>query len=76
LSADDRYGSVIGEDGLDPVGDGLDEAAQAVHGRAARHLPMQFDDDELRGPINRDDEMELASAVRTSAMSIWKWPIG
>ena len=36
------------------------EAAQEVRGRAARHLLMQFDEGELRGPINRDDEMEPA----------------
>jgi hypothetical protein len=36
------------------------EAAQQVRRRAARHLLMQFDEDELRGPINRDNEMEPA----------------
>jgi hypothetical protein len=41
------------------------EAAQQVRRRAARHLLMQFDEDELRGPINRDNEMEPACAVRT-----------
>ena len=55
-----EVGSVIGEDGVDPVGDGLDEAAQEVRGRAARHLLMQFDEGELRGPVDGDDEMELA----------------
>ena len=55
-----EVGSVVGEDGVDPVGDGLDQAAQEVRGRAARHLLMQFDEGELRGPVDRDDEMELA----------------
>ena len=55
-----EVGSVVGEDGVDPVGDGFDQAAQEVRGRAARHLLMQFDEGELRGPINRDKEIELA----------------
>jgi hypothetical protein len=55
-----EVGSVVGEDGVDPVGDGFDQAAQEVRGRAARHLLMQVDEGELRGPINRDDEIELA----------------
>jgi hypothetical protein len=53
-------GSVVGEDGVDPAGDGFDQAAQEVRGRAARHLLMQFDEGELRGPIDRDEEMELS----------------
>src|SRR4029077_19237732 len=44
---------VTGCDGI------LLEAAQQVR-RAARHLLMQLDEDELRGPNNRDDEMEPA----------------
>ena len=55
-----EVGSVVGEDGVDFVGDGGDQAAQEVRGRAARHLLVQFDEGELRGPINRDDEIELA----------------
>ena len=55
-----EVGSVVGEDGVDPIGDGFDQAAQEVRGRAARHLLMQFDEGELRGPIDRDEEMELS----------------
>ena len=55
-----EVGSVVGEDGVDPVGDGFDQAAQEVRGRAARHLLMQFDEGELRRPIDRDKEIELA----------------
>ena len=51
-----EVGSVIGEDGVD----GFDEAAQELRGGAARHFLMQFDEGELRRPINGDDEMELA----------------
>ena len=55
-----EVGSVVGEGGMDPIGDSLDETAQEVRGRAARHLPVQFDEGEFGGPLNRDDEMELA----------------
>ena len=53
-------GSVVGEDGMDLVGDGGDQAAQEVCGGAARHLLMQFDEGEFRGPVDGDEEIELA----------------
>jgi hypothetical protein len=40
-------GPVVVEEGVDPIGDTLDEASQEVRGHAARHLRMQFDEDEL-----------------------------
>ena len=55
-----EVGPVVGKDGVDPIGDGPDEAAQEVCGRAAGHLLVQFDEGELRRPVDRDDEMELA----------------
>ena len=55
-----EVGSVVGEDGVDLVGDGGDQAAQEVSGGLARDLLVQFDDGELRRPIDRDDEIELA----------------
>ena len=55
-----EVGSVVGEDGGDLVGDGGDQAAQEVCSRFARHLLVQFDEGELRGPVDRDDEIELA----------------
>ena len=64
-----EVGSVVGEDGMDLVRDSGDQAAQEVARGAARHLLMQLDDGELRGPVDGDDEIELACAVRTSAMS-------
>jgi len=59
-----EVGSVVGEDGVDLVGDGGDQPAQEVPGRAARHLVMQLDEGELRGPVDGDDEVE--SALRGS----------
>ena len=53
-------GSVVGEDGVDRVGDGGDQAAQEVSRGATRHLLMQFDEGELRGSVDGDEEVELA----------------
>ena len=53
-------GSVVGEDGVDRVGDGGDQAAQEVSRGATRHLLMQFDEGELRGSVDGDEEIELA----------------
>ena len=70
-------GAVVGEDRVDPVRDGLDQAVQEVGGGAACHLLMQFDEGELHEvSVDRDQEESLPSAVRTSAMSMWKKPIG
>ena len=43
--------------------DGLDQAAPKVCGRLAHHLLVQFDESELRGPVDRDDEIELVGDV-------------
>jgi hypothetical protein len=53
---------------------GIADVASGRHKPAAarRHLLMHFDEGELRGPIDRDEETGLSSAVRTSAMSIRK----
>ena len=45
---------------MDLVGDFGDQAAQEVSGGPARHLFVQFDEGELRRPIDGDDEIELA----------------
>jgi hypothetical protein len=55
-----EVGSVIGEDGVDLVRDGGDQAAQEVPGCAARHLLMEFNESELRGSIDGDEEIEFA----------------
>ena len=58
-------GPIVGEDGVDLVGDRGDQAAQEVCGRFARHLLVQFDEGELRGPVDRDDE-EMVFALSGS----------
>ena len=50
-----EVGSVVGEDGVDLVGDGGDQAAQEVSRGATRHLLMQFDEGELRGSVDGDE---------------------
>ena len=55
-----EVGSVVGEDRVDLVGDGGDQAAQEVPGGAARHLLVQLDEGELRRSVDGDDEVQLA----------------
>ena len=55
-----EVGSVVGEDGMDLVRDGGDQAAQEVSGGAARHLLVQLDEGELRRSVDGDEEVELA----------------
>ena len=55
-----EVGSIVGEDRVDLVGDGGEQATQEVPGGPARHLLMQLDESELRGPVDCDDEIELA----------------
>jgi hypothetical protein len=65
-----EVGSVVGEDGMDLVRDGGDHAAHEVPRGAARHLLVHLDEGELRRSVDGDEQVELACAVRTSAMSI------
>jgi hypothetical protein len=62
---------VAGEDGMDLVGGG-EQATQEVPGGPARDLLMQFNEGELRRPIDRDDEIELALSASDLAISIRK----
>jgi hypothetical protein len=55
-----EMGSVVGEDSMDLVRDGGDQAAQEVPGGAAGHLLVHLDEGELRRSVDGDDEAELA----------------
>src|SRR5271166_6069047 len=46
-----KWGPVVGEEGMDPVRDSGDQAAQEVPRGAARHLLMQLDEAELRRSV-------------------------
>jgi hypothetical protein len=50
--------------------------AKEFGGNLGGRLLMQLDKGEFRRSIDGDKEMELPSSVRTSAMSMWKKPIG
>ena len=55
-----EVGSVVGEDRVDLVGDGGDQAAQEVSRGATRHLLVQLDEGELRRSVDGDEQVELA----------------
>ncbi len=55
-----EVGSVVGEDGVDLIRDGNDEAAQEVRRGAARHLLVHLDEGELRRSVDCDEQVELA----------------
>ena len=52
--------AVVGEHSMDFIGHGFDEGLQEVGRGPRRGFRMQFGEGELGGPINRDDEVELA----------------
>ncbi len=45
---------------MDLVGNGVDQPTQEVARGLAGHFLMQFDEGELRGPIDCNDEIEFA----------------
>jgi hypothetical protein len=55
-----EVGSVVGEDGMDLVRDGGDQAAQEVSCGATRHFLMQLDKGGLRRSVDGDKQVELA----------------
>ena len=52
--------AVVGEHRVDLVGDGCGEGAEKVTGDAPRGLLVQLREGELRGPVDGDEEVELA----------------
>src|ERR1700722_14021787 len=52
--------SVVGEDGMDLVGDGGGQAAQEIPCSAARHLLVHLDKGELRRSVDGDEQVALA----------------
>jgi hypothetical protein len=55
-----EVGSIVGEDGVDLVRNGGDQAAQEVPRGAARHLLVHLDKGEFRRSVDGDDEIEPA----------------
>jgi hypothetical protein len=52
--------AVVGEHGVDLVGDGRDQAEQEIPGNGGGGLLVQFDEGELRGAVDGDEHVELA----------------
>jgi hypothetical protein len=64
--------SVVGENGMNPVGNGLNQGPEEVARDPLGDFLVQLGEGELRGPVNSDEEVEPAPPVCTSAMSMWK----
>jgi hypothetical protein len=67
--------TIIGEHRMDFVGNGFDEGDK--EGRCGNTIGFfdKLDEGELRSSVDRHEEV-VPSAVCTSAMSMWKKPIG
>ncbi len=52
--------AVVGQDGMDPVGDGSDEGAKEIPPDPPGGFLMQFDKGELGGQVDGDQQVELA----------------
>jgi hypothetical protein len=62
--------------GVDPVGHHLEQLLQELAGGGSRGLFIKAGHSKLGCAVNGHEQIELASPVRTSAMSMWKKPIG
>lgn len=55
-----EVGAVIGQHGVDPIGNGCDEIAEEIAGDMLRGLFVQFDEGELRCSVYGDRQVELS----------------
>ena len=55
-----EVGPVVCEDGVDLVGNGVDQPTQEVTRGLASHFLMQFDEGELRGSVDCNEQIEFA----------------
>jgi hypothetical protein len=55
-----EVGSVVGEDRVDLVGDGGDQAAQEVSRGLSGHFFMHLDEGELRGSVDGDEKIQFS----------------
>ena len=52
--------AIVGQHGVDLVGHGRDQVAQEVPGNASGGLLVELDEGELRGPVDPNEQIELA----------------
>jgi hypothetical protein len=52
--------AVVGKDGVDLVGNGIDQSLQEAHRHRRRCAAVELGESELRGSVDRDEEIELA----------------
>ena len=67
--------AVIGQDGVDLMGNGLEHKLQELARGATVSRFNELGDGEPGGPVDAHVEVELPSAVCSSTMSMWKKPI-
>jgi hypothetical protein len=59
----DELHAVVGQHGVDLIGNGPDQGLEEACGDELRCFPMNPGEDELRGPIHRDEEVGLPTLV-------------
>ena len=52
--------AVVSQDGMDSIGQGLDELIEELSGSGCRRFRLQTSEGVFRGPIYRDEEVQLA----------------
>lgn len=67
---------VIREDRVNAVGHTVNEPSKEVRRDPARGLFVELREGELANPVDRDEQIQLASSVHTSARSMWTYPSG
>ena len=67
-----KLDAIVRQDGVQVVGHRFEQGFQECDSGRSVSLLVELGERELRRAIDADVEVELASSVRTSAMSMWK----
>jgi hypothetical protein len=68
--------AIVGQDRVDAVRHGFQQVFEELPSCPSVSLVDQLGDRELASAVDADEQVELPSAVCTSAISMWKKPIG
>ena len=68
--------AIVGQDRVDAVGHGFQQVFEELPRGAPVSLVDQLGDRELARTVDADEQVQLALGGLTSAMSMWKKPIG